>query len=185
MNEMRKCSKCKMECLKINFYKDITRKDGLRIYCKSCTNQYHSNHKEQRNAYEKQKRKTDLNFKLARYMRNRLYKAYRARKIMKTNKTFDLLGCTLEFFEKWIFHQLYGEMTVENYGTIWCLDHCYPLSKTNLSDKNEKNKSTNWINLRPMYIKDNIIKGDKIDHRLLQQIKAYQFLKLNGQQGLN
>ena len=24
-------------------------------------------------------------------------------------------------------------------------------------------KSTNWINIRPMYIKDNIIKSDKID----------------------
>ena len=42
-------------------------------------------------------------------------------------------------------------------------------------------KATNWINLRPMYIKDNIVKGDKIDHRLylLQQIKAYQFIQLN------
>ena len=178
---MKKCSKCKMECLKLNFYKDITRKDGLRIYCKSCTNQYRNNHKEQRNAYEKQKRKTDLNFKLASYMRNRLYKAYKSQKVMKTTKFFDLLGCSLEFFKKWIFHPLYGEMTLENYGKIWCLDHCYPLSKTNLSDKNDVYKSTNWINLRPMYIKDNIVKGDKIDHRLylLQQIKAYQFIKLN------
>ena len=40
-------------------------------------------------------------------------------------------------------------------------------------------KCFNWINLRPMYIKDNIIKGDKIDMRLylLQEIKAKYFLK--------
>ena len=43
---MRRCSKCKMECLKLNFYKDITREDGLRIYRKACTNQYHNNRKE-------------------------------------------------------------------------------------------------------------------------------------------
>ena len=42
-------------------------------------------------------------------------------------------------------------MTEENYGEIWCLDHCYPLSKTNLLDKTKMNKSTKWINLRPMY----------------------------------
>ena len=42
-------------------------------------------------------------------------------------------------------------MTEENYGSVWTLDHCYPLSKTNLSDKNEMIKSTHWINIRPMY----------------------------------
>ena len=185
--DLKKCSKCKMECLKLNFYKDITRKDGLRIYCKSCTNQHHNNRKEQRNAYEKQKRKTDLNFKLASYMRNRLYKAYISQNLKKTNKTIDLVGCSLEFFKKWILHQLSGEMTEENYGKIWCLDHCFPLSKTNLSDQNEVNKSTNWINLRPMYCSENISKGNKIDHRLylMQEIKANYFTKLNGQEGLN
>ena len=73
-------------------------------------------------------------------------------------------------------------MSEENFGKIWCLDHCYPLSKTNLSDEIEMNKSTNWINLRPMHSGENISKGDKIDHRLylMQEIKAYQFVKLNG-----
>ena len=73
-------------------------------------------------------------------------------------------------------------MTEENYGEIWCLDHCYPLSKTNLYDKkNEMSKSTNWINLRPMYCSENSSKVDKIDHRLhlMQEVKANYFLKLN------
>ena len=73
-------------------------------------------------------------------------------------------------------------MTEEKNGKNWCLDHYHPLSKTNSSDKNEMNKSTNWINLRPMYCSENISKGDKIDRRLylLQEIKSYQFNKLNG-----
>ena len=72
-------------------------------------------------------------------------------------------------------------MRLENCGKVWCLDHCYPLSKINLSNENELYKSTNWINLRPMYMKDNLNKCDKIDHRLylLQQIKAKYFMKLN------
>ena len=72
-------------------------------------------------------------------------------------------------------------MTEENYGKIWCLDHCYPLSKANLFDRNEMNKSTNWINLRPMYCSEIMSKGDQIDHRLylLQEMKAYEFIKLN------
>ena len=72
-------------------------------------------------------------------------------------------------------------MTEENNGKIWCLDHCYPLSKTNLSEKKEMNKSTKWINFRPMYVKDNIIKGDKIEYHLylIQEVKAKYVLKLN------
>ena len=92
-----------------------------------------------------------------------------------------------DLFKKSILHQFYGEMTIENYGKIWWLDDCYPLSKTNLSDKNEMSKSTNWISLRPMYCSENISKGDKIDHRLylMQEIKEYQFLRLNEQERLN
>ena len=78
-------------------------------------------------------------------------------------------------------------MTLENYGKIWCLDHCYPLSKINLSNRKDMYKFTNWVNLRSMYIRDNIVKGDKIDMRLhlLQEIKGNYFMKLNGQEGLN
>ena len=47
------------------------------------------------------------------------------------------------------------------------------------------NKSTNWINLRPMYCSKNISKGDKNDHRLhlMQEVKAKYFLNLNVEEG--
>ena len=77
-------------------------------------------------------------------------------------------------------------MTIENYGRNWFLDHCYPLSKAIPSNENDMFKSTNWINLRPMCIKDNNIKGNKIDYHLylLQEVKAKFFIKLNVQEGL-
>ena len=45
-------------------------------------------------------------------------------------------------------------------------------------------KSSHWIILRPMYIKDKIIQGDKIDYHLylLQEVKAKYFLILNNDQ---
>ena len=96
-----------------------------------------------------------------------------------------LIGCSISHLRKWIIYQLYGLMILENYGTISCLDHCIPLKKTN---ENNLYKYTHWINLRPMYIKDNISKGSKIDHHLylLQEVKAKNFLKLiNDQQGFS
>ena len=75
-------------------------------------------------------------------------------------------------------------MSEENYGSMWTIDHCYPLSKTNLSNEIDMFKSSHWINLRPTYVKDNIIKGDRIDYHLylLQEVKAKCFLKLKNDQ---
>ena len=41
-------------------------------------------------------------------------------------------------------------------------------------------KCFNWVNLRPMYSTENNLMGSKNDNRLclLQQIKAYKFIKL-------
>ena len=128
----------------------------------------------------KTKMKTDLKFKLASYMRNRPYKAFKAQNVRKTNKTFDLLGCSHSFFKCWILHQLYGNMTLENCGSVWQIDHCLAIASFNLLDEKEMKKCSNWINLRPMHVKDNNIKSDKIDMRLylLQGIKSNYFMKL-------
>ena len=60
------------------------------------------------------------------------------------------MGCSQAFFKRWILYQLYGDMIEEKYGSVWTIDHCFPQSKTNLSDEIEMNKSTYGINLRPM-----------------------------------
>ena len=72
-------------------------------------------------------------------------------------------------------------MSEENYGSMWTIDHCYPLSKTNLSNEKHMFKSSHWIILRPMFYNEKSSKGDKIDNRLylLQEIKSKHFLKIN------
>ena len=37
-------------------------------------------------------------------------------------------------------------MNEENYGSLWTLDHCYPLSKTNLSIETDMFQFFHWIN---------------------------------------
>ena len=79
-------------------------------------------------------------------------------------------------------------MTVENYGSVWQIDHCLPIVSFNLLNENDMKKCFNWVNLRPMYSTENNSKNAKIDNRLylMQEVKAKYFLKLNNnQQGLN
>ena len=78
-------------------------------------------------------------------------------------------------------------MTLENYGSIWQIDHCLAITSFNLLDEKEMKKCFNWIILRPMYSSENISKGDKTDNYLylLQEVKAKYFLELNVHEGLN
>ena len=125
--------------------------------------------------------KTDLNFKLASYLRNRLYKAYKSQNVRRTNKTFDFLGCSHSFFKSRIIHQLYGNMTVENYSSVWQIYYCLPIASFNLLDENDMKKCFNWINHRPMFSIEKISNKAKIDYHpyLLQEVRAYHFLKIN------
>ena len=95
-------------------------------------------------------------------------------------------ACMFSFiFSKMVESHLYGEMTLENYGKIWCLGHRLLFASFNLLDENELKKCLIWIKLRPMYVKHNIIELDKIDMSLylLQEMKANYFMKLNAQEG--
>ena len=213
---IKKCSKCGIISLKSNFHKNNTRNDGLCNQCKVCRKDYYNenrdeikeyqkkyyldnrdqiieNHKnyikqnrEKKDCMERIGKKTDLNFKIACNLRSRTSSAFKSQNVKKTKKTFDLLGCSHSFFKNWIDYQLFGNMTLENYGSIWQIDHCIPIASFNLSDESDMKKCFNWINLRPMYSNENNSKNNKIDNRLylLQEIKAKYFLKLN-EEGYN
>ena len=137
--------------------------------------------------YIRRRRDSDLDFKLACNLRNRLYTAFKTQNVRKTNETYDLLECSHSFFQRWVIHQLCGIMNIKNYGSAWQIVHCLPIATFNLLDENEKKKCFNCINLRPIYVKDNTTKGDEIDYQLylLQEVKAKNFLKLNSWEGFN
>ena len=126
-----------------------------------------------------------MSFKLVCNLRSRTSKAFKAKNVRKSNKTFILLGCSHSFFQRRITHQLYGNITIGNYGSVWQIDHCFPMASFNLSDENDTKKCFNWINLRPKYSNENNLKKAKIDHYLYlcQEVKAKYFRKLNAQEG--
>ena len=148
-------------------------REKIQLYKKN----YFQNNTEELHKKNKRGKDEDINFRFAGNWLKRILNAFKAQNVRKTNKTFYLLGCSISFLRLWIGSQLYGEMTLEKYGKIWCLDNCLPIASFNLLDQNDVKKCFNWIILRPMYVKDNIVKGDKIDYHLylLQKWKLYIF----------
>ena len=79
----------------------------------------------------------------------------------KRMKNFDLIECSHSFFKRWIIHQLFGKMVIENFGSLWQSDHCLPIASFNLLDEKETKKCFNWVNLRPTYSNENNSKKAK------------------------
>ena len=148
---------------------------------------YRNDNKDKINEYFRKRRDSDLNYIFACNLRTRTSLAFKSQNVRRTNKTFDFLGCSHSYFKRWINQQLYGNMTLKDYGSVWQIDHCLAVASFNLLDEKEMKKCFNWINVRPLYVKDNITKGNKISMRLylLQQIKGNYSMELNDQKGLN
>lgn len=116
---------------------------------------YSKQHKQQINQYKRNRQKIDINFKLACYLRHRIWSALKRN--VKSVSTIKLLGCSIEQLKKYLEKQFKPGMTWKNYGK-WHIDHIRPCSSFNLSKASEQYKCFNYKNLQPLWAKDNLSK---------------------------
>lgn len=120
--------------------------------------EYYVCHKKEIRKYEREKRQIDINFKLAFNIRKRLSLAIRRNQ--KVGSAVKDLGCSIQELKKYIEQKFTDGMSWGNYGE-WHIDHIKPLSKFNLSDRQEFLEACNYENLQPLWAKENIAKGNK------------------------
>jgi hypothetical protein len=183
------CTICNIEKCGDSFYLNKT-KGTIRAECKDCASlwrkdNYQKNREyviKQTNQYKVNKMNTDIAFKFERRLRNRLYSAFVSKTEVKKQRTMKYVGCTPDFFKKWLEFQLYDGMTLENYGEIWHIDHCKPCYLFDFSIEEEVEKCSNWKNLRPYLAEKNLSKSNKYNpfDSVLQDIKSVEFLKIYG-----
>jgi hypothetical protein len=91
----------------------------------------------------------------------------------------NIFGIDFEVFIKWIEFQFDEGMTMQNYGSVWRLDHVLPISSFNLLDGEELVKAMDWKNIRPLLLVTSMQKADKIDPwlYLMQEVKADYFCR--------
>lgn len=163
----KKCNKCKIVKKENEFSKDKSHKDGFHSQCKICRNhhnkQWKSNNKkkvlEYKKEYQNKKRKNDPIFKLISYIRTRTSAALKG--CNKSNNTLKLLGKTGEDLMNWFIPRFYANMTKENYGKVWVVDHIIPCASFDLSNSEEQQKCFHYSNLQPLLTIDNLKKSNK------------------------
>lgn len=129
------------------------------------TNEYKRTHREQRREYDNL-----LEVKLANKIRKRIKKAIKTG--YRLGKFEEFVGCSTSELKDYIETKFYinhetGEaMAWDNYGFYgWHLDHIIPLSSFDLTDPKQLKKACHYTNLQPLWAKDNLQKGSKLDWR--------------------
>lgn len=102
------------------------------------------------------KRKTDVSYRLLHNLRSRLNLAMKGK--LKSKKTIELIGCSVESLRSHITSRFKIGMTWENYGE-WHVDHIRPCSTFNLTDPEQQKQCFNFSNLPPLWANENLIKG--------------------------
>ena len=105
--------------------------------------------------------KNNPEFKLREYLRNRVREVLKEQKSIKSQSTFELIGCSPKQLRNHIEKLFKKDMDWNNYGK-WHIDHIIPCSKFNLIDPEQQKICFNYKNLQPLWAKDNIIKSNKI-----------------------
>lgn len=128
----------------------------IKVYRKK----YNSENRDYYNNWEKNKRKTDILFKLSGNMRKRLNSFLKIKKITKQNKTFDIVGCTPEFLKEYLEQKFTEGMSWDLMGKHIHIDHIIPLSSVNTEE--EVYKLCHYTNLQPLWAQENLSKGNRI-----------------------
>jgi hypothetical protein len=117
-----------------------------------------------------------FNYRTAKRMYKRLNNMIRRGD--RSRRTAEIIGTSHQNFLDWIEFQFTESMNWENYGSVWCFEHCCPLSAFDLTNEEELKKAMNWMNIRPYCKIRNSEKKASIDPWLsvFQQIKAKKFL---------
>ncbi len=161
----KKCCKCKEWNPLSNYNLCNSHWDKLRVECKNCISEWRRNNREKINEkfkiYEKKRKLIDPEFKLLKTLRSRLVSALKRQSSSKTNKTVELLGCSVSFLRQYLQDKFKEGMTWENHGS-WHIDHIIPCASFNLLDTDEQKKCFHYTNLQPLWGYDNLSKGCKI-----------------------
>ncbi len=113
--------------------------------------------------YFSKRYKEDLNYKLAHNLRTRIGSVLKQN--IKVGSAIKDLGCSIDELKLHLESKFQPGMTWDNYGNkegCWNIDHITPLSKINLTIREEFLKACNYTNLQPLWFLDNIKKGNKI-----------------------
>ena len=156
-----KCERCNIEKALKNFSK--LKKFYKKKICLEC---YPSFLTEQKTEWCRKERNCNVNYRLKKSIAARLRSV-----LKKDNTTMNYIGCNIQYLREWFEYNFTKNMTWDNYGSFWSIDHIIPVSKFDLTKENEKLRCWHWSNLVPVTVNYNSKKKHSIDITQINNVK--------------
>lgn len=114
--------------------------------------------------YERHRRATNPQVRIAECLRARLAGLVRQAKVGKYKSAIKLLGCSIETFMDYLESKFEPGMSWENHGRYpgWQIDHIIPCSLFDLTKAEHQKRCFAFHNLQPLWAADNIRKSAKM-----------------------
>jgi hypothetical protein len=107
--------------------------------------------------WEAQQRQTNPQFKIRSSIRGHLNSAIKRNS--KRGVAIEQLGCSIEYYKDYLSKKFKHDMTWDNRGSVWSIDHIIPLSAFDLTDAEQLKQACHYTNTQPLYITENNRKG--------------------------
>jgi hypothetical protein len=112
--------------------------------------------------YQRDKAKSDPEYKLAQMLRKRVWAALKNNYADKAHKTMDILGCSIPEYREHLESLFTAGMSWDNHSPRgWHIDHIMPCAAFDLTDPKEQKKCFNYKNTQPLWAVDNLRKSAK------------------------
>jgi hypothetical protein len=104
--------------------------------------------------------KFNINWVISERIRSRVRSVLNGK--VKSKSTLELLGCSIDDLKNHLQSKFYADMSWENYGSYWHIDHIRPCASFNLQNEKEQKICFHYSNLQPLTAKDNLSKGARL-----------------------
>ena len=138
--------------------KTYRQSEKYRAYHRECVREYQKTEK-----YKEYIKNRPIQNRLAHNLRVRLNHALKGR--AKSGSSIKDLGCSLEELKLYLESRFQPGMNWDNHKNrigCWSIDHIIPLSKFDLTNREEFLKANHYTNLTPIWHVDNSKKGNRV-----------------------
>lgn len=132
-------------------------------------NKYHNNEEHRKKCiknaviYERKQLDTNIEYKIKHTLRSRIRGALNKHMAGKYRNTDNLTGCSMSDLKEYLENLFIEGMTWEKVGKEIHIDHIKPCCSFDLTNEEEQKKCFHYSNLQPLWARDNLSKGGKID----------------------
>jgi hypothetical protein len=121
---------------------------------------------------QRERKKNDAKFNISKKYRSKVQKDVKKKFDIDDNISKELYSCESNLIKEWFKSLFTDEMTWDNHGEVWHIDHIKPCASYDVTKEEELKACFHWSNLRPVKVIENQRKTNKIDSELIEEYKT-------------